>query len=159
MERKDNYLAGKGEPMRKSPEQTTFYKDLGEKIRKKRLELKLSQDDLARSIGLTRTSLTNIENGRQHPPLHTFCDIVEQLKVDPSALLPSRNQPVRAFDVETIVLKQVRGDNELQFITAAIGIKNEDKHDDKKKKDRDARGDTADGKWNKISPRKSRKDR
>src|SRR5258706_10596858 len=99
----------------KSPLVAVFYKQLGANIRKNRQGLKLSQDELARSIGLTRTSLTNIEKGRQHPPLHTFCDIVEQLKVDASVLLPSRMPPTETVDVEAIAGQQIRGDDHVAF--------------------------------------------
>jgi transcriptional regulator with XRE-family HTH domain len=111
--------------VKNTPDLVAFYKYLGASIRTNRERLRLSQDELARSVGLTRTSLTNIEKGRQHPPLHTFCEIAQRLKVDPSALLPSRDEPLPAPDVKAIAQKQVRGDNELDFIAAAIGIKNE----------------------------------
>jgi transcriptional regulator with XRE-family HTH domain len=123
--------------MKDSPQQVAFYKQLGANIRKSRQQLKLSQDELARSIGLTRTSLTNIESGRQHPPLHTFCEIVEQLKVGASDLLPSRATQSETVDVKAIAGQQIRGDNELAFITAGIGMKNEERpHGNTKKKNR-----------------------
>ena len=61
-------------------QQLTFYPQLGENIRKYRKDRHLSQERLANLVGLTRTSLTNIEKGRQHPPLHTLCEIIEQLQ-------------------------------------------------------------------------------
>lgn len=123
--------------MKNSPLLAEFYRQLGTNIRKNRKRLELSQDDLARSIGLTRTSLTNIENGRQHPPLHTFCDIVEQLKVNASVLLPNRAMPTETVDVKTIAGQQIHGDKELAFIATGIGIKKEESsHDDTKKKNR-----------------------
>ena len=146
--------------MKDSPEHGEFYRQLGANIRKNRRTLRRSQDELARAIGLTRTSLTNIENGRQHPPLHTFCDIAEQLKIDPSALLPVRAAPVQTIDFMAAAEKQVRGNNELNFITAGIGIKNEDRlHDHPKKKNRDAGNKSAGGKRDKRSARSSRQDR
>jgi len=122
--------------MKDSPQQVAFYKQLGANIRKSRQRLELSQDDLARSIGLTRTSLTNIENGRQHPPLHTFCDLAAQLKVEISALLPSRS-PAGSVDLNAMAAQQVRGESELAFISSGIGLKHEEKpHGDTKEKDR-----------------------
>ena len=121
--------------MKDSPQQVAFYKQLGANIRKSRLRLELSQDDLARSIGLTRTSLTNIENGRQHPPLHTFCDLAEQLKVEIAVLLPSR-AAAGAVGVEAMARQQVRGENEFAFISSGIGIRNEENpNGDTKEKD------------------------
>jgi transcriptional regulator with XRE-family HTH domain len=146
--------------MKAPPEHGEFYKQLGANIRKNRLALGRSQDELARAIGLTRTSLTNIENGRQHPPLHTFCDIADQFKIDPSALLPIRTAPVQMPDFMAVAEKQVRGDNELSFITAGIGIKNENRpHDHAKKKNRDTGSKTTGRKRDNGSARPSLKDR
>ena len=131
-------------PMKASPQLSAFYKQLGANIRKSRQRLKLSQDELARSIGLSRTSLTNIENGRQHPPLHTFCELVEQLKVGASDLLPSSAMSSETVDVKAIGGQQIRGADELAFITAGIGTKNEERsHGNTKKKNRGNGGNAA----------------
>src|SRR5271169_4349163 len=74
---------------KEEPRKVEFYQQLGAQIRKFRKHQKLSQDVLAKLVGLARTSLTNIERGRQHPPLHTLSEIVAHLKVDISDLLPS----------------------------------------------------------------------
>ena len=120
--------------MRTLLQQTAFYEQLGGNIRECRKRLKLSQDALAKLIGLTRTSLTNIENGRQHPPLHTFCDILEQLKVDVWELLPRAVAPAKPYNVKQIVSSQTRGASERAFIEAAIGMEGRNSHGDTKKK-------------------------
>src|SRR5262245_10169498 len=125
-----------GAMMKDGPEQIAFYQQLGANIRARRKRLNLSQDALAQLIGLTRTSLTNIENGRQHPPLHTFCEIAEQLKVDAAALLPRRAAELEVIDVKAMAGQQIRGEKELAFITTGIGIKEEDPNGDTKTKDR-----------------------
>ena len=106
--------------MKNTSQQDTFYQQLGENIRKYRNDRKLSQDALAKLVGLTRTSLTNIEKGRQHPPLHTFCEIVEQLKVDIHKLLPTTQNMEEPLDLKALVGSQVRGESELAFIETAI---------------------------------------
>lgn len=115
-------------------QQSAFYQQLGANIRKYRKRLRLSQDALARLIGLTRTSLTNIENGRQHPPLHTFCDILEQLKIDVWELLPRKIAPIEPEDMKDIVSRQARGDSERAFIEAGIGLQGGQSHGNTKKK-------------------------
>jgi transcriptional regulator with XRE-family HTH domain len=110
--------------MKNAPQQATFYRKLGENIRKCRKRHKLSQDALAKLVGLTRTSLTNIESGRQHPPLHTFCDIVEQLKANVFELLPRPVTATEPVDVKAMVGEQLRGAQELAFIESGIGNKN-----------------------------------
>lgn len=67
-----------------------FYRKVGEKIRGKRQERGLSQEGLAKAIGLKRPSLSNIEKGRQNILLHTFCDIAETLNASAADLLPDR---------------------------------------------------------------------
>ena len=109
--------------MKDPPKQAAFYRQLGENIRTYRKRSKLSQDRLAKLIGLTRTSLTNIENGRQHPPLHTLCEIAEKLKVDISELLPRPVAPAAAVDITAMVGDQLRGADELAFIKSGLGIK------------------------------------
>lgn len=97
-----------------------FYLQVGENIKKFRTKQKLSQDELARLIGLTRTSMTNIEKGRQHPPLHIFCEIVEHLKVELSDLLPHHAMREDSIDLKALASGQVRGARELAFIETAI---------------------------------------
>jgi len=120
----------------KASAQEEFYRKLGESIRKQRKKRGLSQDALARLVGLTRTSLTNIESGRQHPPVHTFCEIAKQLEVEFSELLPRPLTTLASVDVETLAGAKVRGQNELAFIETAIGIKGRSPHGNTATKDR-----------------------
>lgn len=103
-------------------QQTAFYRHLGENIRACRKRTGLSQESLAKLVGLTRTSLTNIENGRQHPPLHTLCEIVEKLNVEISGLLPSAFAATEGVDIKAMAGMPL-GAEELAFIQSAIGIK------------------------------------
>jgi transcriptional regulator with XRE-family HTH domain len=94
-----------------------FYKQVGENIRAKRKERGLSQEGLAKAVGLKRPSMSNIEKGRQNILLHTFCDIVETLGSTPVALLPidqARTTPADMPDL-TSFSKEVR-----EFVEAAI---------------------------------------
>jgi transcriptional regulator with XRE-family HTH domain len=65
-----------------------FYAEVGVLIRKQRDELGLTQEALAALVSLTRTSVTNIEKGRQKMLLHTLVDLAAALRVEPAALLP-----------------------------------------------------------------------
>jgi transcriptional regulator with XRE-family HTH domain len=100
-----------------------FYKKVGENIRARRKERGLSQEGLAKAIGLKRPSMSNIEKGRQNILLHTFCDIVETLDSTASALLPEllRPEPSKMPDL-TSFSKGVR-----EFVEA--GIKPAEKED------------------------------
>lgn len=93
-----------------------FYRKVGENIRAKRKDRGLSQEGLAKAVGLKRPSMSNIEKGRQNILLHTFCDIAETLDSNPSALLPERPRPEpRQMPDLTSFSREVR-----EFVEAAI---------------------------------------
>jgi transcriptional regulator with XRE-family HTH domain len=74
-------------------DQRPFYEEVGRRIREARLRRKpkLTQQDLAGLVSLTRTSITNVEKGRQKFLLHTLVDIARALQIDPASLLPESN--------------------------------------------------------------------
>lgn len=47
----------------------------------------MTQGDLAERVGLGRTSMTNLEGGRQNPPLSILPELASALGVSPSELL------------------------------------------------------------------------
>ncbi len=65
-----------------------FYVKVGTQIRAIREKRELNQDALADAVKLSRTSICNIEKGRQKLLLHTLCDIARVLSVAPMELLP-----------------------------------------------------------------------
>lgn len=67
-----------------------LYSQIGEKIRTGREHSQLTQEDLARKVGLTRTSITNIEKGQQRVQVHTLYTIAEFLGISIYDLLPPR---------------------------------------------------------------------
>lgn len=79
------------------------YARLGHDLQRLRKQRNLSQADLARLVDpqgdrLSRSSIANIENGKQRVALHLFLEIAGVLKVDPKELLP-----IAATEVPTIV--------------------------------------------------------
>jgi transcriptional regulator with XRE-family HTH domain len=73
-------------------DQKSFYEEVGKRILKIRLQRRLTQESLAESVKLTRTSITNIERGRQKLPLYTLALIAESLSVQCSDLLPKMKE-------------------------------------------------------------------
>ena len=66
------------------------YQAFGKLVRLHRERLDgMTQEKLGKIVGLSRTSITNIEKGRQHVSLHYIIAIAEALKVRPHVLLPS----------------------------------------------------------------------
>ena len=71
------------------------YVALGGLIRARRERIGLTQGELARRVGMTRTSITNIESGRQKVQLHTLYDIAYALGMSPQVLLPAPDTVTR----------------------------------------------------------------
>ncbi len=100
---------------------TDLYLYVGSAIRQARRTKKLTQAGLASAVGLTRTSISNIEKGRQKLLLHTFYEISEVLNADPIQLLPPRM--ARVGKDTKLELPQGLLQRERAFIEAGIGIK------------------------------------
>jgi len=64
-----------------------FYAEVGQRVAKAR-KGRVTQQVLARKAGLTRTSIVNIEKGRQQILLHTIVVIAKVLKVPLQELVP-----------------------------------------------------------------------
>ena len=71
-----------------------FYKQLGATIRHARAGLGITQADLAQIVGLSRTSLTNIELGRQRILVDQLAELASALHVSVSSLIPERKPQV-----------------------------------------------------------------
>lgn len=104
-----------------------LYRELGRKIRqaRERSKEKVSQEALARRLGVSRTSMVNIEAGRQHAPLHLLWQIAELLGMDLTLLIPSREEMLatsKQAELEKAMIKQIedlaKGNQErLAFLT------------------------------------------
>lgn len=70
-------------------EKELIYEALGERIRRARAVLDMRQTELARRVGLSRTSVTNVELGRQGLAIHQLFEFANALGVEPCELLPA----------------------------------------------------------------------
>jgi transcriptional regulator with XRE-family HTH domain len=66
-----------------------FYRQFGQLLAQVRRKKGKSQEFLADELGLSRTSITNIEKGRQPIQLHSLYRIARLLGVELKELLPS----------------------------------------------------------------------
>lgn len=69
-------------------EQSEFYKQVGALIKKARLRSDLKQEYVANRLGLTRTSIVNIEKGDQRILLHTVLELAKLLETDVREFFP-----------------------------------------------------------------------
>ena len=72
----------------------SVYAEIGSQIRQLRTKKRITQQRLAELASLTRTSITNIEKGRQKLPIHTLYVLANALGVEAKDFLPDvkRNQ-------------------------------------------------------------------
>ena len=66
-----------------------FYREFGQRLRNARTAAKISQENLGARVGLNRTSISNIEKGRQRLLVHQLPVLARVLDVSPEDLLPA----------------------------------------------------------------------
>jgi transcriptional regulator with XRE-family HTH domain len=69
-----------------------LYKRVGAQIKSRRNQLDMTQQTLARHLGISRASLANIETGRQNVLLHHLYHLADALDLNVRDLLPSRSE-------------------------------------------------------------------
>jgi transcriptional regulator with XRE-family HTH domain len=72
-----------------------LYREFGRTLRARRKHAGLSQDDVAQRVGMSRTSITNIEQGRQHISLHVLYELAGAVGITPADLLPDSHVLVK----------------------------------------------------------------
>ena len=85
-----------------------LYRELGRRIRqaRERNSEGLSQDALAKQLGISRASVVNIEAGRQRAPLHLLWQIAQLLETDLTSLIP-RNEELLAPAIHERIDKEM----------------------------------------------------
>ena len=91
----------------RSLQERRLYLEVGVRVRRRREGLRMTQDELASTVGLSRSSVANIERGQQHAPVHVLLWLAEALGVDVGTLLPTHNELVALTAAGRDVKKQV----------------------------------------------------
>ena len=92
-----------------------FYLGLGSQIRHFRDKRRMTQQTLGEKVGLTRTSLTNIEKGRQKVLAHTLSQIAASLGVSTDELIPHSEN-----ELEKVLRQGHFSEGERQLIKTAL---------------------------------------
>ena len=66
-----------------------LYQEFGQLLREARIAADLTQHEVATRVGLTRTSITNIERGTQHISLYQLFLLANAVGKEPTDLLPA----------------------------------------------------------------------
>lgn len=70
-----------------------FYREFGQRLHDKRVQAGLSQEALGGAVGLNRTSISNIEKGRQRLLMHQLPVLARVLSATTDELLPVASAP------------------------------------------------------------------
>ncbi len=84
-----------------------LYQMFGSRVRALRERKNVTQEELGRRVDLSRTSIVNIEKGRQRVLLHQMVEIADALDAKPSELLPkapaNEKEPELRDDVARLI--------------------------------------------------------
>jgi transcriptional regulator with XRE-family HTH domain len=86
-----------------------LYHDFGRRLREARKRAHLSQDAVAKLVGLSRTSITNIERGNQPVQLHILYRLASVVAVDPATLLPPVDEANGDSPIASQLLRGLKG--------------------------------------------------
>ncbi len=97
-----------------------FYAEFGAKLKLAREKAGLTQKELAERVELPRTSVTNIEHGRQRIALHQLVQLASALGTEPLDLLPDEE-----LNLEELVPEKTRAtlpedDMQRQFLAGFL---------------------------------------
>lgn len=73
---------------------------IGEQIRKRRLDLKLSQRELGSQLGVSQQQIAQYENGKRLPKITTLLKIAGALCMDSSPLLEAYTEDALSVNVD-----------------------------------------------------------
>lgn len=106
-----------------------LYSQIGKRIKELRKEKGFTQSRLAEIVSLTRTSITNIEKGRQKLLVHTLWDLADAIGVHPKSFFPQDNP--NHSDLNNTIIPSDLSKKEMNWFKAVT--QGGSKHGNKKK--------------------------
>ena len=106
-------------------EKAEFDRSLGKRIRKAREQARITQDQLAEAVSLSRTSITNIERGRQGVQVSTLVRIARTLGGNVLDLIPEDNASEPRSLLEQ--LRTTPDKRRLEWAARVLGVETEGK--------------------------------
>lgn len=96
-----------------------LYAQFGRQLRVARREAELTQQEVAARVGLTRTSVTNIEHGIQHISLRQLYLLAAAVGLHPAQLLPHPEEAIEEVLPEP-ALRELEQDAEGRDFAARV---------------------------------------
>ncbi len=106
------------------------YKDMGARIRKRRREMKLTQEKLAEQVNLSTSYMGHIERGTRTASLETMMELCHVLQVTPNALLKGSLDIINLGGEEPLSKKQRQSINALLRLAQEAVLLEEEEEDE-----------------------------
>ncbi len=100
--------------------EATFYRRLGELVRDQRKRRRLTQVGLAELWQLDRTTVVNIEKGRQRVSIYQLLTLADHLGCAVTDLLPVRSDP---GELTEMLRGKARDEREFSFLSDVVGAR------------------------------------
>jgi len=97
-----------------------LYEAIGDRIRAARVRARVTQTELGERVGLTRSSIANIEAGRQRAMVHTLLQVADALETSLPELVPERLSVSRTSGALPSNTLQGQPLTTHDFVTAAL---------------------------------------
>jgi len=97
-----------------------LYEAIGERIRAARVHARTTQTELGQRVGLTRSSIANIEAGRQRVMIHTLLQVADALEVVLADVVPECNSASHSSAVLPSSTLDGQPSTTHDFVTAAL---------------------------------------
>lgn len=81
---------------------------LGERLQKQRIELKLSQKEVANAIGVSPSIISNYESGERTPSVENLMALASLYRCSSDYLLGLSQKPNTTLDVSMLNSQQIR---------------------------------------------------
>ena len=106
------------------------WKEIGNRIKRRRKSCGFRQQDLAEQVGISLTHMSSIENGKQHPSVYVLLTLCEKLNTTPDYFLIGNIRP-HNVPQNIIDILNTCDDSTLQLIKSLINcvIEHTDKSD------------------------------
>jgi transcriptional regulator with XRE-family HTH domain len=104
-----------------------LYEQFGRRLRSLREDAGLTQDQVAERVSLKRTSITNIESGRQHIALHQLFLLAAAVGQSPAELLPDTGPALQELlPTGTVAALRASADDDPALLDFAMRVVSND---------------------------------
>ena len=94
--------------------------NIGEQIESRRMELNITQQDLADSLNVSRSAISNWETGKNYPDLQIIVQISEELQISLDELLKGDADVVKKITKDTVESGKLR--EKTKKLIAAVSV-------------------------------------